>query len=160
MRHGTTLAVTTVLDLRGFQHRQPRAALRWHLQQLAPGELLQLVLDPDYSDGALLMSLCACGGELIAVDVRGGVRILSVRCAPAPIASDELDMRGARCPLPVIEARRRMRHMGRGAVLKLRTDCTSAPADVGAWAANSPQVLLLAHRHEGMAGHVFLIGRQ
>ncbi|MGE0081123.1 MAG: sulfurtransferase TusA family protein [Thiohalomonadaceae bacterium] len=160
MRRGTNSPVIAVLDLRGFRRRQPRAALHWHLQHLPAGGLLQLILEPGHGHDTLPVHLCACGGEIIAAEERDGARILSVRRAPAPVVSEELDMRGARCPLPVIEARRRMRRMARGSVLKLRTDCTSAPTEVGAWAANSVQVQLLAQRHEGAAGHVFLIGRQ
>lgn len=159
-RNGTTLPVPITLDLRGFQRRQPRAAIHWHLQQLGPGETLHLVLDPSTEHGNLLATLCGCGGEIVSAHCDTRARTLVVRRASLRALAEELDMRGARCPVPVIEARRRMRHMVCGEILKLRTDCTGAPAEVNAWTANSAQVLLLAQRHEGAGEHVFLIGRQ
>ena len=44
-----------------------------------------------------------------------------------------LDMRGATCPGPVLEARKLLNGMGKGEVLELVSNCPGIRADVRSW---------------------------
>lgn len=146
------------LDLSGFRRRLPRAAIAWHVGRLGPGDLLQVALDSDADRDLLLAAIRGCGGEVVASDA--GRQRFTVRNGGARAVTEELDMRGARCPMPVIEARRRVRRMSPGEVLKMLSDCTGAPAEVGTWTAQSADVALLGSWRQGGGDHVFLLGRR
>jgi tRNA 2-thiouridine synthesizing protein A len=160
MPHLSTFIPSVIVDLGGFHRRQPRALISWYLGHLKPGQELLLLLHPDADRETYSQLVRCCGGSVIAVCKHHGQRGLVVRRATLGTAPRELDLLGLRCPIPVIEARRRVQRMKAGEVLKLRTDCTSAPAEVRAWAAQSSLVHLLGQGHEGARGHVFLLGRR
>jgi len=145
------------LDLSGFRRRLPRAALAWHIDRLGAEESLPIILDPATDNSAVEEALRCCGAEIVHRDTDEQGVHLTVRKSTVRSIIRELDMRGRRCPDPVIEARRQLRRMSSGEVLKMFADCTSAPAEVSAWSKNSANVSLLDTWSQG-ADHVFLIG--
>lgn len=145
------------LDLRGFHRRLPRATISWHVGQLADGDVLALILDIDANTRSAIKAIRCCGAEIVTEEELGDRRLLKVRRSSILPAAQELDMRGRRCPMPVIEARRKLQAMPSGEVLKLLTDCTSAPAEVSAWAANSSDVAFIDSWRQG-SDHFYLLG--
>jgi tRNA 2-thiouridine synthesizing protein A len=156
----TPVAEVHELDLRGFRRRLPRAAIAWHVGRLGPTQLLQVALDPDSDGKSLLVAIRCCGGEVVATEEGPERRRFTVRNRGLLTVTQELDMRGARCPAPVVEARRRLRRMSPGEVLRMVSDCTGTPAEVGSWAAQSVDFALLDAWHQGARDHVFLLGRR
>jgi TusA-related sulfurtransferase len=145
------------LDLSGFRRRLPRAAIAWHVGQLGVDDNLTIILDPAADSGSVVEALRSCGGEFVRTEIGERGQLLTVRWSRVRSITRELDMRGRRCPVPVIEARRQLRGMSSGEVLKMFADCTGAPAEVDTWAANSANVALLDTWSQG-PDHVFLIG--
>ncbi len=69
--------------------------------------------------------------------------------------ADELDARGLICPLPVLKARKRLKDLEPGAVLRLLTDDPAAVVDVPHFCAEAGHALIA---EEETADHlVFLI---
>lgn len=145
------------LDLSGFRRRLPRAAIAWHVERLGIDDTLPIILDRAADSGSVVEALRCCGAELVSTEVGERGQLLTVRKSRVRSITRELDMRGRRCPAPVIEARRQLRGMSSGEVLKMFSDCTGAPAEVDTWAANSANVSLLDTWRQG-PDHVFLIG--
>jgi tRNA 2-thiouridine synthesizing protein A len=54
----------------------------------------------------------------------------------------ELDCRGMRCPLPVIELAKNMRNVGIGEVVRVLADDPAAANDIAAWCRMKGQELL------------------
>ena len=55
-----------------------------------------------------------------------------------------MDLRGQRCPVPVIELARRLGELPAGAVLRILTDDPAAASDIPAWCRMRGQELLAA----------------
>lgn len=62
-------------------------------------------------------------------------------CAPMTW-DDEIDARGLLCPLPVLKARKRLKSMAPGAVLRMIADDPAAVIDVPHFCAEGGHVLL------------------
>lgn len=67
--------------------------------------------------------------------VRKGRRVL-------PKFQVSLDMRGAVCPGPIVEARRILEAMQPGEVLRLVSSCSAARDDIASWASSTGHALL------------------
>ncbi|HLP71047.1 MAG TPA: sulfurtransferase TusA family protein [Rhizobium sp.] len=65
------------------------------------------------------------------------------------------DLRGLKCPLPVLKTRRRLSTMERGAELWIETTDPLAVIDIPHFCSESGHVLLASEKHE--AGHRFHI---
>jgi tRNA 2-thiouridine synthesizing protein A len=66
------------------------------------------------------------------------------------MADIELDARGLSCPLPVLRARRRMRSLAPGAVLRLLATDPGAVRDVNAMCAASGDRLIESREADGI----------
>ncbi|CAN5706617.1 sulfurtransferase TusA family protein [soil metagenome] len=72
---------------------------------------------------------------------------------PAAPCDDDLDATGLRCPLPVLKARKRLKALAPGAVLRVLADDPAALVDIPHFCAEAGHALLamreIAHpRHE------------
>ena len=76
------------------------------------------------------------GGRTAYLITRGGGR------KAAPKANVTLDMRGATCPGPILEAKKVLDGMQSGEMLMLVSNCPGTPADVDAWVKNTPLELV------------------
>ncbi len=148
-----------ILDLSGFWRRFPGAILRWHLAQLRVAEPTLIAVNGDLDPARLLLEIGLCGGELFNEREESGRRLLHIYKG-ANLAAEELDVRGARCPLPVIEARRRLRRLSPHMMLRLITDCTAAAREIASWTHRNPQAALLGSWQERGSEQVFLLARQ
>jgi len=124
------------LDMKGAACPGPMLGARRVLDDLLPGEVLLLISDcpgtkddllswPKYADVEILRTEKRPRGGT-GYYIRKGKR---QRVSPNAV----LDLRGATCPGPVIEARKLLKRMGAGEVLRLLSDCPGIRADVRSW---------------------------
>ena len=149
---------SAVLDISGFSRRLPKAAIRWQLAQLPVGHYLTLILTAGLTRDDLQTALQHCDARIVAEQLdKGRLHLFITRRRP-PLQLLELDMRGRRCPTPIIEARRQLRQMGIGEQLRMRTDCTGIANEVDTWTTQNPHVALL-NKWRQCDEQVFLLGR-
>jgi len=124
------------LDMKGAACPGPMLGARRVLDEMLAGEVMLLVSDcpgtkddllswPSYADVEILkMRRMAQGGT--GYYIRKGK---DRRVSPHAV----LDMRGATCPGPVVEAKKLLNGMRKGEVLQLVSDCPGIRADVRSW---------------------------
>jgi TusA-related sulfurtransferase len=124
------------LDMKGAPCPAPMLGARRVLDDLLPGEVLLLISDcpatrddlnswPRYADVEILKTERRARGATAYYIRKGGGR----RVSPNAV----LDVRGATCPGPVLEAGKLLRRMKPGEVLQLVSDCPGIRADVRSW---------------------------
>lgn len=126
-------------------------------RDLGKGRVMLLVVEPGCAQDEVIAWARTTGREVLGVEEfkngRRGYRIQNGD--PWPVRA-VLDMRGTRCPVPVIEAARRLRTIAPGDVLKLLSDCPGAPADVAAWSRTTKREILATVR-DSRGGYRFYI---
>jgi tRNA 2-thiouridine synthesizing protein A len=124
------------LDMKGAACPGPMLGARRVLDELLPGEVLLLISDcpatrddlyswPRYADVEILKSEKRARGATAYYIRKGGGR----RVSPHAV----LDVRGATCPGPVLEAKKLLKRMQAGEVLQLVSDCPGVRSDVRSW---------------------------
>lgn len=124
------------LDMRGSACPGPMLGAKRVLDELLAGEVLLLISDcpgtkddllswPKYADVEVLKSRKVAQGGTEYYIRKGKAR----RVSPNTV----LDMRGATCPGPVVEAKKLLNGMRKGEVLQLVSDCPGIRADVRSW---------------------------
>ena len=150
------------LDMKGAACPGPLLGARRVLDELLPGEVLLLISDcpatrddlyswPKYADVEIVKSeKQARGGTGYYIRKGKGRRV-----SPNAV----LDVRGATCPGPVLEARKLLKRMKEGEVLQLVSDCPGIRADVRSWVKATG--LELADARENAPGeYVFFIRKR
>ena len=124
------------LDMKGAACPGPMLGAKRVLDELLAGEVMLLVSDcpatkddlfswPRYADVEILKTRkMAQGGT--GYYIRKGK---SRRVSPHAV----LDIRGATCPGPIVEAKKLLNGMHKGEVLELISDCPGIRADVRSW---------------------------
>jgi tRNA 2-thiouridine synthesizing protein A len=124
------------LDMKGAACPGPMLGARRVLDDLLAGEVLLLISDcpatkddlfswPKYADVEILKT------EKLARSATGYYIRKGKARGITPNAV--LDMRGATCPGPVIEAKKLLNGLRQGEVLQLISDCPGIRADVRSW---------------------------
>ena len=124
------------LDMRGSACPGPMLGAKRVLDDLLAGEVLLLISDcpgtkddllawPKYADVEILKTRKSAQGGTQYYIRKGKAR----RVSPNAV----LDMRGAICPGPVVEAKKLLNGMHKGEVLQLVSDCPGIRADVRSW---------------------------
>ncbi len=124
------------LDMKGAACPGPMLGAKRVLDELLAGEVMLLISDcaatkddlrswPKYSDVEILKTRNLGHGAVGYYIRKGKTR----RISPNAV----LDMRGATCPGPVVEAKKLLNGMKKGEVLQLISDCPGARADVRSW---------------------------
>lgn len=125
-----------ILDMKGAVCPGPLLSARRMLDELLPGEVMLLISDCPgtkddiaswhrYSDVELLKTEKLPQGGT-GYHIRKGK---AKRVAPNAV----LDMRGATCPGPIVQAKKLLDGMRKGEVLELLSDCPGIRADVRSW---------------------------
>jgi TusA-related sulfurtransferase len=116
------------------------------LDDLPDGQSLLLISDCPGTGDDLAAWADETGHEVIAVEKSNGRRaayMIRRRVGESKQRGNVvLDLRGASCPGPIVEARRLLRAMDPGEVLVLISNCPGAPADIDAWASDGAVHLL------------------
>jgi TusA-related sulfurtransferase len=123
-----------ILDLTGLRCPGPLVGAKQVVDELEDGQILLLISDCPGARDDLLAWARHTGKELLKVEEldtkRHGYYIQKGDPYPADVV---LDMRGARCPGPIVEAAQLLQGMQSGEVMKLVSNCQGAPADIAAW---------------------------
>lgn len=137
--------VNVVLDMKGLSCPRPLIGAKRMVDELAAGQVLLLISDcPGTPD------------DLFAWAKQTGNRILTTEKMPdggtgyhiqkgqgqTHKANVTLDIRGAACPGPVVEARKLLNGMQTGEVLKLVSDCPGVESDIAGWASATGMTLI------------------
>ena len=148
--------------MRGSACPGPMLGAKRVLDDLLAGEVLLLISDcpgtkddllswPKYADVEVLKSRKVAQGGTEYYIRKGKAR----RVSPNTV----LDMRGATCPGPVVEAKKLLNGMHKGEVLQLVSDCPGIRADVRSWVKATG--LQLADARESAPGeYVFQIRKR
>ena len=132
----------------------PMLGARRVLDDLLPGEVMRLISDCAASRDDLLSWPKYADVEIVKTHARARgateyfIRKGKARAQLTPNAV--LDVRGATCPGPIVEAKKLLNGMRRGEVLQLINDCPGIRADVKSWVKATG--LELADMRESAAG--------
>lgn len=127
---------TVRLDMSGLSCPLPLLGAKKMLDDLPDGQHVVLISDCPGTGDDLHAWAAETGHEVIDIESVNGRRFAyTIRRRPtqAPDRAVVLDLRGATCPGPIVEARRLLRGMQPGEVLVLISNCPGAPDDVDAW---------------------------
>jgi TusA-related sulfurtransferase len=125
-----------ILDMKGTACPGPLLGAKRVLDELLAGEVMLLISDcpgtrddllswPKYADVQILKTAKLAQGGTGYYIRKGETR----RVSPNAV----LDMRGATCPGPIVEAKKLLDGMRKGEALQLVSDCPGIRADVHSW---------------------------
>lgn len=151
------------VEMSGLSCPLPLLGAKRMLDDLPDGQTMVLISDCPGTGDDLRAWAGPTGYELTRIEPLDKRRIAySIRRRPgaARIGGNiVLDMRGATCPGPIIEARRLLGGMQTDEVLVLLSNCPGAAADVEAWTGNT--TIRLIDRFEPTRGeYEFYLTRQ
>lgn len=141
------------LDMKGAACPGPLLGAKRVLDELLAGEVMLLISDcpatkddlnswPRYADVEIVKTEKLPRGGTGYYIRKGKTR----RVSPNAV----LDMRGATCPGPIVEAKKLLNGMRKGEVLQIVSDCPGIRADIRSWVRATG--LELADAREGAAG--------
>jgi len=124
------------LDMKGAACPGPLLGAKRVLDELLAGEVMLLISDcpatrddlhswPNYADVQIVKTEKLARGGTGYYIRKGKAR----RVSPNAV----LDVRGATCPGPIVEAKKLLNGMRKGEVLQLVSDCPGIRADVRSW---------------------------
>ncbi len=147
---------SVTLDMRGTHCPAPLLGAKKIVDDLAPGEALMLLSDCPGTHDDLIAWARQTGNRIARTERRsdGGHAYWIERGGGRrhPAANVELDLRGAVCPGPIVEAKKLLNGMRAGETLKLVSNCPGVAADVGDWVKATGLAL---HAVEEIASGVF-----
>lgn len=151
-----------ILDMKGAVCPGPLLGARRMLDDLLAGEVMLLISDcPGTKDD--LASWCKYSDVqlLKAGKLREGGTGYYIRKGKAKRVSPNavLDVRGATCPGPIVEAKKLLNGMSKGEVLQLLSDCPGIRADVRSWA-KATGLQLIDARESAPGEHQFHIRKR
>ena len=150
-----------MLDVSGRPCPAPLLGAKKLIDDLRPGQILRLISDcPGTADD--LFSWAKVTGNLVL----GSEKLTASKVAyliqrvgsasPTPVAHVTLDMRGASCPGPIVQAKKLLEGMKAGEVLQLLSDCPGSADDITSWAKAGAAELLFSHE-SGRGVHEFYL---
>ena len=136
MTESTVTRASVTLDMRGTTCPAPLLGAKKLVDDLKPGEVLVLLSDcPGTQDD--LFAWAKYTGNHIARTERlpdgGHAYHIERGRSQHPAANAVLDLRGATCPGPIVEAKKLLNGMRAGETLKLVSNCPGIRADVADW---------------------------
>jgi len=133
------------LNLTGLSCPHPLLGAREVLSELKPGEVLLLISDCPGTQDDLFSWIKLTDNELVKSSKntdRASEYFIRKGKHSLPKFQVTLDMRGAVCPGPIIEARKILRGMQPDEILRLISSCNAARDEMSAWVKNSEYTLL------------------
>jgi TusA-related sulfurtransferase len=126
------------LDLCGLNCPAPLLGAKHVIDELRPGQVMQLISDCPGTPDDLFAWSRHTGNEVIATDKLGGRRVAytikrGASGAARPVANVTLDICGVSCPGPILEAKKLLDGMKAGEILRLVSNCPGSPDDVNSW---------------------------
>ncbi len=137
--------VNVVLDMKGLSCPRPLIGAKRMVDELAAGQVLLLVSDCPGTPDDLFAWAKQTGNQILKTekmpDGGTGYHILKGQ-GHTHKANVTLDIRGAVCPGPIIEAKRLLDGMQSGEILRLVSDCPGVQSDISGWASATGMTLL------------------
>lgn len=115
------------------------------LEEMQAGDVLVLVSDCPGTQADLFSWVKLTDNELLETgkDASGAGTYTIRKGRRVPIAAQvSIDMRGALCPGPIVEARKLLGGMQAGETLKLVSSCAATRDDIRSWTDNTGHTLL------------------
>jgi len=148
------------LDLCGLNCPAPLLGAKRVVDDLRPGQTMQLISDCPGTPDDLFAWSRYTGNEVIATTKLEGRRVAYTikrsSGAARPTANVVLDIRGVACPGPILEAKKLLDGMKAGEVLLLVSNCPGSPDDVNSWV-KSTGLDLLAKQEVAPGNYEFFI---
>ncbi|BBE51450.1 Sulfurtransferase TusA [Ferriphaselus amnicola] len=148
-----------VLDMKGLSCPRPLIGAKRIMDELAAGQVLLLVSDCPGTPDDLFVWAKQTGNHILRSEKmpEGGTGYYVQKGQGHVLnANVTLDIRGAVCPGPIIEAKKLLNGMQTGEVLKLVSDCPGVKTDIGGWA-SATGMTLLETLESGAGIHEFYI---
>lgn len=137
--------VNVVLDMKGLSCPRPLIGAKRMVDELSAGQVLLLISDCPGTPDDLFAWAQQTGNQIVKTekmpDGGTGYHIMKGQ-GRVPKAQVTLDIRGAVCPGPIVEAKKLLNGMQNGEVLKLISDCPGVQSDIGGWASATGMTLL------------------
>lgn len=133
------------LDLSGLSCPAPLLGAKRVVDDLRPGQTMQLISDCPGTPDDLFAWSRYTGNDVIATTKLEGKRVaytIKRGGGARPTANVVLDIRGVSCPGPILEAKKLLDGMKPDDVLLLVSNCPGSPDDVGAWVKSTALELL------------------
>lgn len=126
------------LDLCGLNCPAPLLGAKHVIDDLRPGQVMQLISDCPGTPDDLFAWSRHTGNEVISTDKLGGRRVAytikrGASGAARPVANVTLDICGVSCPGPILGAKKLLDGMKTGETLRLVSNCPGTPDDVNSW---------------------------
>lgn len=139
--------VNVVLDMKGLSCPRPLLGAKRMVDELTAGQVLLLISDCPGTQDDLFAWAGLTGNEIAKTEkMPDGGTGYHIRkggnAAKHPLAHVTLDIRGAVCPGPIVEAKKLLNGMQAGEILKLISDCPGVQSDIGGWASATGMTLL------------------
>lgn len=139
--------VHVVLDMKGLSCPKPLIGAKRMVDELNPGQVLLLISNCPGTPDDLFSWAELTGNSVIKTEkMEGGSTGYHIqkggKSAKHPNANVSLDIRGAVCPGPIVEAKKLLNGMQAGEVLKMVSDCPGVATDIEGWAKATGMTLL------------------
>lgn len=135
------------IDLKGLTCPGPIVTAKRMVDDLAEGQTLLLISDCPGTEADLFSWARVTGNQVVTTNRQSdGSHAYYIRKGRStrPHAHAVLDVRGAVCPGPIVEAHKLLNSMGRNEVLRLVSDCPGVERDIASWTASTGVRLLLS----------------
>lgn len=137
--------VNVVLDMKGLSCPRPLIGAKRMVDELAEGQVLLLVSDCPGTPDDLFAWAKQTGNQILKTEkMPDGGTGYHIQKGHAKVhkANVTLDICGAVCPGPIVEAKKLLNGMQNGEVLKLVSDCPGVQSDITGWASATGMTLL------------------
>ncbi len=151
-----------MVDFTGLTCPGPILGAKEILEGLVDGQVLLLLSDCPGTRDDLFAWARQTGNEVIHTEARerGATGYYIRRGVSGAIAAHaRLDLRGAVCPGPIVEAKQLLKGMKSGEVLKLVSDCPGVRDDIVGWA-EATGVQIVAVTAAGGGAHEFYLRKR
>ncbi|MEI7842175.1 MAG: sulfurtransferase TusA family protein [Gallionellaceae bacterium] len=128
--------VNITLDMKGLSCPAPLIGAKRMVDDLAPGQVMLLISDCPATPDDLFVWAKHTGNQIVKTEkMPSGGTGYHIQKGRAPShAHVTLDIRGAVCPGPIVEAKKLLGGMQTGEVLRLISDCVGVQNDINGWA--------------------------
>ncbi|MDZ4202357.1 MAG: sulfurtransferase TusA family protein [Gallionella sp.] len=137
--------VNVVLDMKGLSCPKPLIGAKRMVDELAAGQVLLLISDCPGTEDDLFAWAKQTGNQILKTEkIADGGTGFHIQKGKDQVhnANVTLDIRGAVCPGPIVEAKKLLNGMQAGEVLKLVSDCPGVQSDIGGWASATGMTML------------------
>ncbi len=152
--------VNVILEMKGLSCPRPLIGAKRMMDELNEGQVLLLISDCPGTPDDLFAWAKQTGNRILRAekmtDGGTGYHIQKGETANRLKANVSLDIRGAVCPGPIVEAKKLLNGMQAGEVLRLVSDCPGVVSDIDSWA-SATGVSVLQTIEAGDGVHEFYI---